>query len=477
MLARFFLVAGCRVLGLIASIARGDIAAVPGEVFVEIPGLREFTGRVLACPRKDDKDLRPIAEARIRAFDHEHAPGVDIWSIAVPRGRTEQDLADELMATGLFAWVRPDWRVYVQGPGGRGVTPSDPDFLLQWHHSAIGTPCAWSSTVGLPEVVIAFIDTGVDLDHADLVPNLVPGYCSYLTVRRAQTDGGVVGDDHGHGTAVIGAACAMGNNALAICGVGWRLRAMPIRATNPLLPLGSATSMDIINGAMWAAGHGARVVSVSFAGISEPYVQELGAALRQQGVLLVWPMDNFAINYGSTFDHPDVLVVTGTAPGDARYQFSSFGDAADLCAPAQDIYTTTLGGFAWYQNGTSYAAPLIAGAAGLVLSVATELTPAQVEQVLRETAADLGSPGEDPLYGAGRVDAAAAVYLAPLRQFALGAAPDQPVRACYSTEDLYAYGASPRDIDGDGQITPADARAIEGLLRYDETTETTWRGR
>lgn len=448
--------------------------ATPGaksERFVAIRGLREFSGRLLVRPAKA---ARERAHAVLSAYDADVAPALDIWSIRVPDGLDENTLAAKLKERGpdLFEWVRPDWRVYVQEE--RPVDPTDPGFVFQWHHSAVKTPLAWRTATGLPEVVLAFVDTGVDLTHPDLVDNLVGGYNSYLTVRRSQDNQGTVQDDHGHGTSVAGVAAAEGNNAYGTTGLGWRLSIMPIRATNPAWPIGSATSMDIINGALWASEHGARVVNVSFSGVSEPYVEDLGAELRARRVLLVWPVDNYSIDYGTTFDHPDVLVVSGTSQGDVRYGPSSFGWGVDICAPAESIYTAVRGGGSAYQNGNSFAAPIVAGVAGLVLSAASELTPDQVEHILTETAQDLGAPGKDPYYGFGRVDASRAVWLAPLRQLALGAAPAPEVRRRYTVDDLYRLADQPVDINGDGVSDAADAAVLRELIRYDEATEVTF---
>ncbi len=457
--------------------AQNSPPAAKPDPFVPIRGLREFSGRLLVHPSKVGRER---AHAILRAYDADVAQAIDVWSIRVPDGLDENSLAAKLREQGpeLFAWVRPDWRVYVQGGGGGGeerpVDPTDPGFVFQWHHTAVKSPLAWRTATGLPEVVVAFVDTGVDLTHPDLVDNLVGGYNSYLTVRSPQDDHGTVQDDHGHGTSVAGVAAAEGNNAYGTAGLGWRLSIMPVRATNPAWPIGSATSMDIINGALWASNHGARVVNVSFSGVSEPYVEDLGAELRARNVLLVWPVDNYAIDYGTTFDHPDVLVVSGTSHGDGRYGPSSYGAGVDLSAPAADIYTAVRGGGAAYQNGNSFAAPIVAGVAGLVISAASELTPAQVERVLIETAEDLGAPGKDPYYGYGRVDASRAVWLAPLRQLALGAAPAPDVRHRYSIDDLYRLASQPVDINGDGVTDAADAAVLRDLLRYDEATETTF---
>lgn len=442
--------------------------------WVSIPGRMELTGRLLVgvVPGRATE-----AHRILRLYPHQVAPALDIWSIEVPEGQDEHALAVELRrhGDGLFRWIRPDWRLFVQSTDA--VQPNDPELPIQWHHQALRSAYAWRVTKGLPEVVLAFIDTGVDLDHPDLAPNLVGGYCSYLTVRLPQSESGVVQDAHGHGTSVAGAACAVGDNLYGGSGVGWHLSIMPVRATNPAYASGGATSMDIINGALWAADHGARVINVSFSGVAEPYVQDLGSALNDRRVLLVWPIDNWNIDYGAAFDHPDVLVVGGTDSTGGRAPGSSIGTGVDVAAPATGIFTTIRGGASWWQNGNSFAAPLVAGAAGLILSVATELTPAQVRRVLEETATDLGAPGRDPAFGHGLINLEQAVWLAPLRQFALGAAPAHEVRGQYDIEDLYTLARDSRDLTGDGVADALDGLVLRDLLRYDEATEVTFRPR
>lgn len=444
------------------------------EVFASRPGRMELTGRLLVA-------VNPLrageARAVLESFPHEVAPELGIWSIKVPVGSDEASLAAELhrRGEGLFRWIRPDWRVFAQAADA--LLPNDPELPRQWHHQTLRSAQAWRTTTGLPEVVMAFVDTGVDLNHPDLAPNLVGGYCSHLSVRLPQSESGTVQDAHGHGTAVAGTAGAAGDNLYGGTGVGWHLSIMPVRATNPSFNGGGATSMDIINGALWAANHGARIVNVSFSGVSEPYVQDLGAQLRAQRVLLVWPVDNYDIDYGTVFDHPDVLVVAGTDTADGRAPGSSMGAGVDLCAPAVSILTTTRAGGMWWHSGNSFAAPLVAGAAGLVLSAATELTPQQVEQVLIESAVDLGAPGKDPLFGHGRIDLEHAVWLAPLRQFALGAAPAREIRERYGVEDLYLLVQQPRDLDGNGRPEAIDHGVVQALIRYDEAADTTVRPR
>lgn len=473
--------AACWQGGAAICLARADVAqpTVPQRDtdFQVLPGVREFSGRLLvsAAPGQVEKVAKHLSQWTCERWP---VP-LDVWSVEVPRGETEASLAARLweeLGSETCAWIRPDWRVFVQV--ATVLEPNDPDYWRQWHLPTINAPAAWATSTGLKQVTVACVDTGVDLTHLDLMSNLVPGYCSYVTVRSPQSGAGVVQDANGHGTAVAGMVGAVGDNGRQGSGVAWSVSVMPVRATNPQWGTGSAVATDIINGAMWAADHGARVVSISFGGVSEPYVQELGAALRTRRVLLVWPMDNAAINYATSFDHADVLVVGGTDASDQPYVAGSFGRAIDLSAPAVNLYTTQLGGLSWYVTGNSFAAPAVAGAAALVLSVASELAPLQIEQVLRETSADLGPSGRDDRFGWGRLNVGAAVWLAPLRQMAMG--PDHPapapeVRARYSVEDLYRIAASPADLDGDGASSEADLGVMESLLRFDEATDATRR--
>lgn len=461
-------------------VSRASVAQVPSVQqdthFQAIPGLRELSGRLLVAAAAGHA---PRVERHLSGLKIERWPDpLDVWSVQVPEGETEAAMAARLWADlggDALRWVRPDWRVWVQSAI---IEPNDPDYWRQWHLRTINAPAAWATSTGLRQVTVACVDTGVDLDHPDLATNLVPGYCSYVTVRSPQGGIGIVQDANGHGTAVAGMVGAVGDNLRQGSGVAWSVSVMPVRATNPLWATGGAVATDIVNGAIWAADHGARVISISFGGVSEPYVQDLGAVLRSRRVLLVWAMDNAAINYGNSFDHPDVLVVGGTDAADLPYASGSFGRAIDVAAPAVHLYTTQLGGLSWYYTGNSFAAPAVAGAAALVLSVASELTPAQVEQVLSETAEDLGPTGRDDRFGWGRLNVGDAVWLAPLRQMSIG--PDHPapapeVRARYSVEDLYRLATQATDVNGDGGFDDADRRVMQMLLRFDEATDTTHR--
>jgi subtilisin family serine protease len=378
--------------------------------FVQIPGVQEFTGRMIARPLQLGELLRrqvsPIEASRMRAQARravaaialEYVAATDEYIIRVPKGSNENKLASELMATGNFQYVEPDWRVFPIV-----TTPNDPLYPQQWHLPKIRANFAWDHFTGNNSVTVALCDTGVRLDHEDLAPLLVPGYNSASGVPQAS--GGQVNDINGHGTHTAGTAAAMGNNALGVSGVGWSFRIMPIRVTNSTG--GSASITSLTNGARWAADNGARVISTSYSGVSSSSVQTTGNYIKtQRNGIYLWAAGNSNTNL-STFDHLDVTIVGATDQNDAKASFSSYGRAVDVFAPGVSIVATYYSASNSYasMSGTSMATPCAAGVAALIMATNPSLTGAQVETVLYRTCFDLGVPGEDEYWGWGRVDA------------------------------------------------------------------------
>lgn len=372
-----------------------------------IPGVREFTGRVIVRPwplaallargLSADDAQRQDADARARAAIGlvAHVTETDEFLLAVPAGQDDAVFAATLRATGLFEYADPDWLVF---PASQ---PSDPRFREQYHHRLLQSALAWDITTGSPSVILAMVDTGVSPTHPDLAPRLVPGYNAASAL--AQIDGGDISDIVGHGTMVAGAAGATGNNALGVSGVAWSISLMPVRASN--LSNGAAALSTITAGARWAADHGARVVSVSYTGVQSPTVQTTGAYVRSAGLgaNLVWAAGNSAQNL-SAFDWPDVTIVGATGPDDLALAFSAFGTAIDCVAPGSDILTTTLSNGYAPIDGTSFSAPITAAALALLYSANPALTPAQAEATLLDACVDLGDSGDDALYGRGRIN-------------------------------------------------------------------------
>jgi len=280
------------------------------------------------------------------------------------------------------------------------ATVNDPNFSSEWHLPTIGASTAWDIALG-SGVTIAILDTGVDGTHPDLAPRLVPGWNFYDNNSNTS-------DVYGHGTAVAGTAAAAMNNGIGVAGVAGNANIMPVRISDPT---GYALWSTIAQGLTWAADHGARVANISYAVANSATVISAANYFRSKGgVVAVAAGNTGAVD--NTSPTSAMLVVSATDASDVRASFSTYGSMVAIAAPGVNIYTTANGGGYRYASGTSFSSPIVAGTAALVLSRRPDYSPSQVDAVLKSTAMDLGTGGTDIYYGAGRVNAAAAVLQA-----------------------------------------------------------------
>jgi subtilisin family serine protease len=353
-------------------------------------------GRLLVAPRAGlsaaefEKALRGH-QGRARVL----IKGLNVHVVELPAGANEIAVKQVLSKSRKFKYVELDMAV------AQALTVSDPSASSSWAFPRIGTPAAWDSANG-SGVTIAILDTGVDSAHPDLQANLVPGWNFY-------DNNSDTADVHGHGTMVAGAAAAVANNAKGSAGVAWGAKIMPIRIS---APDGYAYYSTIAQGINWAADRGARVVNVSFAGVSgSSSIQSAADYMRSKGGVVVVAAGNSG-GLEEIQASDSLLTAAATDSADVRASFSSYGNYVDIAAPGVSIYTTTRGGGFSNGSGTSFASPVLAATAALVMSANTKLGPSSIDAILKSTALDLGSAGYDAYYGAGRVDAAKAVAAA-----------------------------------------------------------------
>jgi hypothetical protein len=230
---------------------------------------------------------------------------------------------------------------------------------------------------------------------------------------------------------------AAANNSVGVAGVGWNVKAMPVKVLDAD---GSGFDDDIAAGINWAVAHGAKVINMSLGGPGDDAV--LHAAIQNavaKGVVVVASAGNDG-NADLQFpaSYSEVIAVAATNAGGALTEFSSYGDWVDIAAPGWDILSTgprnlTPSPFVpyWYCTGTSCSAPIVAGVAALVKNKWPTFTPAQVAQRLKVLSRDAGPRGTDPYYGAGILDAYAALGGRFAADFPVAAADgdDQPERA------------------------------------------------
>ena len=374
---RFALAAGI-IAGLLLFLC--GIARTPFEpATARIPGSMEEPSWIVKW--KDRIDPQFIKESEIVAQYPEER-------IVVARPASPQRLH-----AWLARWSQTEQIEYLQANGRVAIayTPNDPMVEKQNYLRQIRAVEAWNYSTGNESIVIAVVDTGVDLSHPELTPNLVPGVNLLDPEKPPQ-------DDNGHGTNVAGVIAAVGNNDKGVAGLLWRAKVMPIKA---LGADGTGSEAKLGEGIRYAVDHGAKIVVLSL-GLNKytPYMSEIVNYAEQRGVLLVAASGNEGKDVKYPAAYPTVLAVGGVDADNRADKRSNFGPELDLVAP-MTVYTTSLGSGYEYKDGTSMAAPQAAAVAALVLSKYPELKPYQIRNLLRQTAEDLDVAGWDPHTGYG----------------------------------------------------------------------------
>lgn len=316
------------------------------------------------------------------------------------------------------------------------MQPNDPYFGMQQEEIRVARiPDAWDIETGSNDVLVAVIDTGVDTQHPDLLPNLVlPG----VNVREDDYPD-IVTDDSGHGTAVAGIIGAVGNNGVGIAGVSWHVRILPIRAAGgQFLDCDLFDEVDAID---VARERGADIINLSIGGIGTISVEE--QAVKQAhdaGIVIVAAAGN--ANPGKLYKAtgnpqtdrqylyypaglPEVIGVGAVDNTGAKAEFSNYGeDILEVMAPGVDI-VTTVPDYEVYlytgegppyglASGTSFATPMVSGVVALMLSHYPDLSPDAVLARIQTSAIPMAGPDENgngvnDYYGYGILNAVGAL--------------------------------------------------------------------
>jgi subtilisin family serine protease len=384
--------------------------------------------------------------------------GLTLLRILDGKKQNVYEIAQKLAQSELIKSARVNM---IQLHSAIDVAPNDTYFLNQWNlrntgqimsDGNVATPgCdinvepAWNISRGSPLVVIAVLDTGIDMSHEDLLLHLVQRDRWY----NAATGTNSPDDDVGHGTCCAGIASALTNSLASqgVAGVGWHCRIMPIRMVwNNGYGISEAAILNALN---WARNHHARIISMSwhYDG-SQTNIDTALQTCFNAGIVLVAASGNYAPLSPDVISYParnsNVIAVGATNENDRRcrgginqdwpqsYQGSQYGPELSVVAPGVHTWSSDMNGLGqgynstygggdaagdYYEDfgGTSGATPHVAGLAGLLLAFNPTLTPTQIRNIIENTADDMvgdtaeDTAGWDKYMGHGRINAHAAL--------------------------------------------------------------------
>lgn len=279
--------------------------------------------------------------------------------------------------------------------------PNDTNYLNGWHLPKINMPNAWEIASG-SGVVIAILDTGIKADHPDLEGNILPGW----NIINNDADSS---DIHGHGTSVAGAIAAVTNNDFGVAAVAYNSSILPVRISNRTD--GYASLSDIAKGINYASDNGVDIINNSYRSYTSSTIKSAAKAFHDKGGLIFISAGNNGIEEKCSID-ANIMVISATDKYDNLASWSSYGDCVDLSSPGVDIYTTNVSGGHSNVSGTSFASPIAAAVAALVMSYKPGLSNNDVESIMLQAADKTKSGLFNIKYGYGRVDAFAALNLA-----------------------------------------------------------------
>lgn len=307
--------------------------------------------------------------------------------------------------------------------------PNDEFFPDQWNIRAISAPAAWDYTTGATDAlsIVAILDTGIDLDHPDLIGNVYreAAWNFYDNNQDVQDI-----SPSGSGTMVAGIIAAEANNGFGIVGLAWRPSIIPLKVIgwDPTQRIDVFYWSDVAAGICHAVNRGARVIHISayHRNLPSAAYSTLYSALNyatERGSVVVAPVGDER-QYGNPTEYPAslsrfVVGVGAVYSNQTIWEHSNTGRYVALVAPGVDVVTTvpiavdSVG--ARYGTGTLLAAAHVSGVALLMRSVNPVLPPSNIAEILRREVDDLGLPGPDTTYGGGQVNAFRAVGATPHR--------------------------------------------------------------
>ena len=363
--------------------------AMTMSVDARVPSVEQRSTRLLISyangnEKPSEETLRDAGLTLVEDYEH------GTFLIVEPQAGVTSQTVDALMADAAVTYAAPDYIMSVPrdersdaiSPSIAAAAPNDPLLNQLWGMKSCGATAVWPTFRETPKVIVAVIDSGVDYNHPDLKANMWSkggkyGYDFY-------DDDSDPMDEQNHGTHVSGTIAGVGNNSVGVVGVSWKAQIMALRF---LGPDGSGATSDGVKCIDWAVANGAHILCNSWAGPET--TRELADAVtraEQRGVLFVAAAGNTvgrgnnndtSPNFPASLPNANVISVGAVDLNDARGSFSHHGKkSVDIGAPGVGIVSTTRNKQYDKYDGTSMAAPHVAGAAALVWGK-TFASPAQ----------------------------------------------------------------------------------------------------
>jgi subtilisin family serine protease len=367
---------------------------VPDEVLIQLES---------SVPtRTVDALARRLQLDRVESFD---SNGITMFRWRIPDRRPVPAVVRLLQVERIVLAAQPNYLYRLQDEAAARDQPSAPvaeGDPGQYAVAKLHLPQAHVLAKG-EKVLVAVIDSGVDATHPELAGMIEASFDALGSGEKA----------HAHGTGVAGAIVAHAR----LLGVAPQARILAVQAFSAKAPFGAtdktaeATTYSINKGIDWAMSRGARVINMSFAGPRDPSVEQRMAQARRQGLVLVAAAGNAGPKSPPLFPaaYPNVIAVTATDADDKLFAGANQGRHIAVAAPGVDILLPASDTGYQVTTGTSFAAAEVSGIVALMLERRPDLGHDGVRKALSATARDLGPKGFDPQFGAGLVDAYAAI--------------------------------------------------------------------
>lgn len=395
---------------------KGDVDYVPGEVLI-ITKESSLTDDAIKSSIIKSSPVKPI-HIQKQGNIKDNLNRKRIFLLTFDKNADIIKISNALQKNPLVFIAQPDYVYTLQS------TPNDPLYSEQWGLQRINAASAYDIETGSDSIVIAVIDSGLDLNHPEFQGKVLPGY-DFVNCEQGCTPACAVGEDctieddvpsdfSGHGTKVSGVAVANTNNSIGIASSCPNCKILPVRACYKAVDgTTRCKTTDVLYAIFFSLndpeGIGlpqnnyiADVISMSFTStINDPGIHFAITDAYNMGTVSVAAAGNEYTNierYPAAW--PEVIGVGATDENDAKALFSNYGSWVDVGAPGVSIKTTTIGDYG-YDSGTSFSAPFVSGLAGLMLSQDPTLTQDQIREKLISTA--------DPIQGnpflGGRINA------------------------------------------------------------------------